>query len=162
MTITIKTELTAEELAVAFAIRVAVFAAEQGIPAELDQDGQDESGRHVLAFVDGVPVGTGRITPAKPGQAQLSRIAVLGDYRNQGLGQIIVNSLEKLAVSLDAITLILYPHHYLEPFYEALGYQRIAGSDSIAGHQLITMIKNLDATPLSLHRRDRPDETISP
>jgi len=64
-------------------IRYEVFVDEQNVPEELEIDGLDNEAKHVLAFVDGVPIGTGRILS----DGHIGRVAVLKDYRGFGIGK---------------------------------------------------------------------------
>lgn len=134
---------TAEELRAAQAIRHRVFVLEQGISEDLEQDGDDDKARHVLAFVKAEPVGTGRVILKDDGEAVLSRIAVLPAYRNLGLGRAIVRTLERIAVAEGATRASLQPHDELEAFYEALGYTTVPGTSTAGTHRLIKMQKQL-------------------
>jgi predicted GNAT family N-acyltransferase len=140
--ITIKRALTPAELEAALAIRHEVFVREQGIPEELDRDGKDQSAHHVLVYSGGHSAATGRVIVSAFGEAIIARIAVLSGYRGCGLGRHVVEELEAIAVAAGAKTLRLHPHYYLEGFYEDLGYVTVPGTDSVAGHRLITMTKN--------------------
>ena len=62
-----------------YAIRRTVFIIEQAVPEEIEIDGLDPVARHVLAYLDGNPVGTGRITP----DGRIGRMAVLAECRAQ-------------------------------------------------------------------------------
>jgi predicted GNAT family N-acyltransferase len=132
---------TAESLEAAMAIRHEVFVKEQGIPAALDNDGEDAAARHVLAFSGDRPVATGRVTISPSGEAVLARIAVRSGHRGLGLGRRVVRELETLAAAAGARVFRLHPHHYLEGFYEELGYRKIAEGGSVGGHRLIVMAK---------------------
>ena len=57
------------------AIRYEVFVDEQKVPEELEIDGLDNEAKHILAFVDGLPIGTGRIL----NDGHIGRVAVLKD-----------------------------------------------------------------------------------
>jgi predicted GNAT family N-acyltransferase len=137
----VKRGLTPAEMETAFAIRLRVFVEEQGIPAELDLDGDDEQAHHVLVYATGRAVATGRVLVSDSGEAVLARIAVLPDCRGLGLGRIVVRELEEIAVEAGATSLRLHPHHYLERFYQELGYKKVPGTESVGGHELITMTK---------------------
>ena len=50
-----------EDMAACVGLRRAVFIEEQGVPEDVEQDGRDGAAHHVLATLDGVPVGCGRI-----------------------------------------------------------------------------------------------------
>ena len=135
---------TPEALRQAQAIREHVFVVEQGIPLELEHDGLDAASIHVLAFDDGTPAATGRLTRASDREGVLARIAVLPAYRGQGLGKRVVQHLEVLARREGLTTVSLKPHQYLEDFYQKMGYTTVLGSFSTVGpHPLLTMTKPL-------------------
>jgi predicted GNAT family N-acyltransferase len=133
------------ELEQALTLRNEIFVQEQGIPAELDDDGLDDRAEHVLVLIDGRPVATGRLVVGKDGAGVLARIAVRSEIRGQGLGKLVVRELERIARERGARTLTLHPHSYLERFYSDLGYATIPGTDSVGGHELITMSKRLSS-----------------
>lgn len=65
------------------AIRFAVFVDEQGVPAEIERDDDDEHAMHLLARTStGVDVGTARLLS----DGHIGRIAVLRDWRCRGIG----------------------------------------------------------------------------
>src|SRR5450756_2981077 len=63
--LTLEVVTSPEQLDAAFAIRVTVFVGEQHVPLELEKDPADaEPGTvHILALLDGTPVGAGRLLP---------------------------------------------------------------------------------------------------
>ena len=131
------------ELAEAFAIRKKVFVEEQGIDEKLDFDIHDHLASHILVYYGEKPVATGRLL-MEDDRGHISRIAVLKDFRGQGLGRIVVESLEKLARNEGAHAVSLHPHAYLKMFYMALGYHEVPNSKFKLGrHRLIKMIKLL-------------------
>ena len=135
---------TPEALQKAQAIREQIFVVEQGIARELEQDGLDAAAIHVLALYDEAPAATGRLTMASGREGVLARIAVLPDYRGKGLGKRVVEHLEALARREGLATVSLKPHHYLEDFYQKMGYTTVPGSFSTVGpHPLLTMTKPL-------------------
>ena len=143
-TIIIEEVQTPEALRKAQAIREQIFVVEQGIARELEQDGLDAASIYVLALYDGAPAATGRLTAASDGEGILARIAVLPDYRGKGLGKRVVQHLEALARREGLATISLKPHHYLEDFYQKMGYATVPGSFSTVGpHALLTMTKPL-------------------
>ncbi len=89
-------------------------------------------------------VATGRLIINDDHRGTLSRIAVLQDYRERGIGKKIVSTLEHMARERGVTYLSLQPHYYLEEFYGKMGYKKIPGRESnVAGHPLITMEKFL-------------------
>lgn len=111
-----------EGLEAALAVREEVFVLEQGVPADLERDEHDETADHVLAVVDGKPVGTGRLVVEPGGVAHLGRIAVLPHARGHGLGADIVRALEDTARARGLHTAVLGAQTHALGFYERLGY----------------------------------------
>jgi len=63
-------------------VRRLVFIEEQKIPKQLEWDGEDELSIHYLAEIETKIVAVARLKP----DGQLGRMAVLKEYRNQGIG----------------------------------------------------------------------------
>ena len=106
----------------AYLIRKQVFIAEQGVPEELELDELDLSALHALAYQDGQCVGTGRLVNLGNGQAQIGRMAVLPNFRGQGIGREILERLLLAATAERASSLILHAQLTAMPFYEKLGF----------------------------------------
>ncbi len=122
-------------------IRRKVFVQEQHIPAEREQDGRDPEALHVLALIKKSPIATGRLLLASGGEGKMVSVAVLPEYRGQGIGARVVRQLENMARAVGVRRLVLTPHEYLESFYDRLGYHKIPGEKQIAAHHVITMEK---------------------
>lgn len=133
---------TPEDLTRARAIRHQVFVEEQGIPAELEENGLDEEAVHLLAVVDGEAVGTIRLVPRADDTGELARVAVLESARGSGVGKALVRELEAVARRMGLSGLVLHPHAYLEDFYRDLGYHTTSGTTRAGAHRLITMAKS--------------------
>ena len=99
-------------------IRLRVFVLEQGVPEDLEWDGQDERAVHLLARDNtGRPVGTARLLPT----GQIGRMAVLPDWRRRGIGMALVKGLLAIAAAEG------YPHPFLNAQASALPFYRRAG-----------------------------------
>jgi len=83
--IKIKEVKTKSELDQVFAIRREVFVEEQNVSEEIEMDEYDVSSQHVLATIDGKPVGTARWRKTNEG-IKLERFAVLKLYRGKNIG----------------------------------------------------------------------------
>lgn len=101
-------------------VRLAVFVHEQGVPLELEQDDDDEHAIHVLAeTLQGEPIGTGRLLS----NGHIGRMAVLRDYRGQGVGSAILQRLIAQARSrLGLRQVFLYAQIHALPFYARHGF----------------------------------------
>jgi predicted GNAT family N-acyltransferase len=73
------------DLEACLALRRVVFIEEQAVPEDLEVDGLDESAVHLLAVLDGRPVGTARLLVERD-HAKIGRVAVLREARGQGIG----------------------------------------------------------------------------
>ncbi|WP_342561338.1 GNAT family N-acetyltransferase [Paenibacillus sp. FSL R7-0345] len=138
-----------EDLEAAFSIRKKVFVEEQGVPLadEFDAfDALDSQCRHILAYYDGQPVGTGRIR-AFDGKGKLERICILAPYRKFGIGKLIISSLEELAAERGFTAVKLHGQTQAKGFYEKLGYQPASAEFMEDGIPHIVMSKELAAVP---------------
>ena len=70
-------------------IREKVFIQEQRVTPELEWDGMDEMAIHFLVFKDEEAIGCARAIVIKS-QMQLGRMAVLKEYRGQGVGSTLI------------------------------------------------------------------------
>lgn len=99
-------------------IRLAVFTEEQGVPEELDLDGNDSDAVHVLVSTDGRYVGTGRMLS----DGHIGRVAVLEPYRQKGIGKKVILALIEQAVLVGMRRVFLGAQLTVKPFYEKLGF----------------------------------------
>ena len=67
------------------ALRRAVFIDEQGVSEAEEWDGRDGDAVHLLAQLDGLPIGTLRLF-ATPPEAKIGRVCVLPPHRGTGVG----------------------------------------------------------------------------
>jgi len=115
--------LTARDAA--YAIRYAVFVKEQGIPAELEIDDYDPIAEHTLAFVDGQCVATARIylDEQDPSKAKIGRMAVLKDFRGQGIGTALLGEAIRAGMMQGASIFELHAQQSAAPFYAKLQFK---------------------------------------
>ncbi len=102
----------------AMPVRFRVFVEEQGVPEELEQDEQDATARHWLAFSGNECVGTVRLTT----DGHLGRLAVLPAWRRRGIGALLTRKVVDHAhrTGLGGVELNAQTHAIA--FYEALGF----------------------------------------
>jgi predicted GNAT family N-acyltransferase len=108
----------AENRELIFGIRKTVFVVEQSVPEDIELDELDPDAQHVLAFIDGAPVGTGRITS----QGRIGRMAVVSEYRGHGVGREILLALVKIGRNNGIDRLCLSAQCHAIPFYERMGF----------------------------------------
>ncbi|BBI99873.1 GNAT family N-acetyltransferase [Ferrigenium kumadai] len=101
------------------AVREAVFMREQGVPEELEWDGQDEGCRHALALsLQGEAVGCGRLLP----DGHIGRIAVLPEWRNRKVGTAIMEILLAEARARGLPQVAVDAQTQAVPFYHGFGF----------------------------------------
>ena len=111
------------QLEQAFAIRLRVFVAEQGVPERLEIDGRDETARHLLALHGDRPVGTLRVRLLEGGRvAKIERVAVLPETRGAGVGLALMRAVLALARSAGTEVARLHAQTRAERFYARLGF----------------------------------------
>jgi len=92
------------------------------VPEEMELDEFDAAAHHVLALLGNHCVGTARLVDSGLQSFQIGRMAVLANFRGQGIGLEILKALIDRAKSLGASTLILHAQVSAIPFYEKLGF----------------------------------------
>jgi len=100
-------------------VRLVVFVEEQRVPAELEMDEKDAGCVHAVAFLDGRAVGTGRLLP----DAHIGRMAVLKEFRGQGVGGAILRHLMRAARERGDREIALSAQVHAVPFYREHGYE---------------------------------------
>ena len=123
-----------------FAIRHAVFVIEQGVDAGLERDSYDTAAIHLLARLDGEPVGTARaIVNAGTTLAKIGRVAVLRHARGAGVGARLMHAFLK-EPALNGVTQFeLHAQIQAKQFYERLGYAVSSEPFSEAGIPHVAM-----------------------
>jgi predicted GNAT family N-acyltransferase len=104
-----------------FAIRRKVFVEEEGVDPALEYDHEEEA-HHYLLLVGGKPVAAARWRDTEKG-IKLERFAVIPEFRNRGLGRIILKEVLKDVIPLGKM---IYLHSQLRavPFYERNGFRK--------------------------------------
>lgn len=136
--------LNPADLAAHFAIRHAVFVAEQGLFERTDRDERDRAPRtrHVLAWVGGAAVGTVRFYPMDElGAWKGDRLAVLPAYRRQRVGAPLVRYAAAAAGSLGGGRMVAHIQPQNVAFFRLLGWHEIGDLVSYASrpHQLMAI-----------------------
>lgn len=121
-TVRVKRVDSRKELDKVFAIRLHVFVREQGVPAEIELDRDDERALHLLAFASGKAVGTARIV-LRHGSAKIGRMAVLKAYRRRGIGTKLLKRALVTAKIQGAQKIYLHAQVSAIGFYEAMAFR---------------------------------------
>nr|WP_321315838.1 GNAT family N-acetyltransferase [uncultured Ligilactobacillus sp.] len=105
----------------AVSIREQVFVSEQGIPIELEMQGENGPCYYV-GYVNDVPVATVRVV-LDGQQWIIQRMAVLPDWRNRHFGSKIIEAIEHDAKENHVNKITLHAQDNAEKFYQKLGYK---------------------------------------
>ena len=105
-------------------VRRQVFIIEQKIPESEEWDDADENSSHVLVFSEKRDVvGTGRIEP----NGKIARLAVIAEYRGQGVGSAMLTRLVEEARQKGFSQVFLHAQTHALKFYKKFGF----GSDEV-------------------------------
>jgi predicted GNAT family N-acyltransferase len=131
-----------QEFAHCKAIRMEVFVDEQRVPPHEELDDFDEVAVHLLALVDGEPVGTARLLFGEEGLTRIGRMAVRQPHRGQGVGAAMLNRLLGMARGSGARSVILDAQLHAIPFYERFGFIAEGDIFTEAGieHRVMTLV----------------------
>ncbi len=101
-------------------VRRVVFVEEQKVPEEIEVDELDPVSFHILAIesTGGKPIGTARLLP----DGHIGRVAVVKEWREQGLGLALMKFLIEKARDESRKELLLHAQTQTIGFYEKLGF----------------------------------------
>ena len=102
-------------------IRDTVFIKEQQVPESLEWDEDDQECIHILVLDQQQPIACGRIK----NNGHIGRMAVLKNYRRQGIGRLILDSLLKKAHQNNCHQIYLNAQTSACLFYQKQGFKII-------------------------------------
>ncbi|WP_439106901.1 GNAT family N-acetyltransferase [Congregibacter sp.] len=121
-------------------LRSAVFVLEQGVPKDIEWDGRDDKAIHVIAELKGVAIGCGRLLA----DGRVGRLAVIAQYRGQGIGARLLSQLVSLARQRGDRHLYLHAQIDAVRFYENAGFVADGEPFDEAGIKHLNMSSTLD------------------
>ena len=124
-------------------IRQEVFTLEQGFAPEIDLDEHDKEAWHVVLYLDGYPISTGRVFPEDPETYHIGRVAVRKKFRGMKVGAYTMKFLCTKAKTLGARKVVLGAQLDKVPFYKTLGFKEQTGEifdDGGAPHVMMEKI----------------------
>ena len=104
-------------------LRIEIFVKEQGVPIENEFDDYDMQVPHLVIFLDGEAVATGRVIPYGEDTVKIGRIAVKKDKRGFHLGEKIVLELLRKSKEDGAKTVCVGAQTHAVGFYEKCGFK---------------------------------------
>lgn len=113
-----------EQQAAAFYLRYEVFVLEQGISPTAEFDQLDTSERfYFVAYQDQQPTGTIRYQAKNATTIQPDRLCVKKEFRQQGVGQLLLQQLEAQALAEGYQQSVLSAEISAIAFYQKQGYR---------------------------------------
>jgi len=111
-----------EDLATCHALRRTVFIEEQGVPEADELDDLDAQAIHLLATVDGRPMGSARLLRLGD-TGKIGRVCVLAQARGTGLGAALIRAaLDEFRAMPGIAKVKLGAQTHALGFYERLGF----------------------------------------
>jgi len=135
--------ITEKELNDCFNIRLEVFVKEQGVPSEEELDDLDQISFHAIAYKDNYPIATGRLIPGVNMNGTIGRMAVMQKYRRFGVGGMVLDFLEQIALNEGIHQITLNAQEYVKKFYDNHGYKEEGDVFIEAGIPHVTMVKTI-------------------
>lgn len=137
----VKIANTPKEIIDNFKIREIVFIEGQNVPRDLELDGLDKVATLIVVYIDNLAIGAGRYRLLKD-YAKIERIAVLEEYRGNGVGKAIIKFIEETIKENTKIELLkLNSQCTSVKFYEKLNFLKKGEIFIEAGIEHIQMIK---------------------
>lgn len=122
-----------DDIAACRALRRAVFIEEQGVSAAIEVDDLDPMATHLLATLDGRPMGSARLL--EQGQTgKIGRVCVLAEARGTGMGAALIRAaVEEFRSRPHLRRVKLGSQSHAIGFYEKLGFAPYGEEYSEAG-----------------------------
>lgn len=131
------------DLEACMALRFEVFVGEQNVPVEEERDALDEAATHLLATIDGTPMGTARIVWLED-TAKIGRVCVLKAARGTGLGKQLIEAAVDVAAAREGTSKAkLGSQVQAIGFYEKLGFEAFGPVYLDAGIEHRDMVRHL-------------------
>ncbi len=137
----IKLATTQTEFFSLMRVRVLVFMKEQNVDPSIECDKNDQSALHFIYKIDNEVIATCRVLLENG--YHLGRIAVLKQYRKQGIGAALLRYVEQYAKQNNIHRLELGAQLHAVSFYENCGFQSYGEIFEEADIQHIMMEKHL-------------------
>ena len=129
-----------DALPLARPVRERVFIEEQSVPRELEWDEWDEHSDHAVACDSrGEAIGTARLLP----DGRIGRMAVLRQWRRQGVGAALLEALLEQARKRSLLLITLHAQISAAAFYRRFGFSERGGEFFEAGIPHVEMTLEL-------------------
>lgn len=135
---------TTQDQELAFELRTRVFVKEQGVNPDHEIDEIDKHCIHVITRCEKMIVGTGRLIWKGKSICHIGRMAVDRGWRKFGVGTLMLQKLEKIALENNYTEIHLHAQTHAEEFYIKNGF--IPTGEVFLDENIthILMVKNLN------------------
>jgi predicted GNAT family N-acyltransferase len=142
--IQIKHAVNEEDRNKCYALRLAVFVEEQGVPLDMELDEHDETDAvHIMGCDEGEVVATARMVNLD-GVGKIGRVAVAQSARGKGYGKQVIEALMNLARDAGTVSsFALDAQIQATGLYEKLGFEKVGDVFDDAGIDHIKMVRGL-------------------
>ena len=107
----------------AYYVRIQGMARQHGITLRREFDDHDTPAtKYIVLTDDEFPVATCRLYPLDEGSAMIGRVVVLPEYRENGLGRMVVEEAEKWLADLGFTRAVVESRTEAVGFYKKLGF----------------------------------------
>lgn len=118
------TDLSSSLYKDALTIRKTVFIQEQKVDESLEIDEFEDKALHIVGYENNQACCTARLIEKENGFIKIQRVAVLKEFRNKGIGLLLLQEIERLArETFEASKLLLDSQDHAIPFYEKSGFK---------------------------------------
>ena len=108
----------------AYDVCIRAMAGTHPVPLRQAFDERDASDtKYVVVTDDGLPIATARMVPLGEGRVRIDRVAVLPEYRRQGIGTMVVSECEAWAEALGCSKAVVECPESEAGFYEQMIYE---------------------------------------
>jgi predicted GNAT family N-acyltransferase len=152
-----------DEVQKAFAIRAAVFMAEQACPYDEEFDGNDHTATHVVGLVDGEPAATLRIRYFAE-FVKIERLAVLPRYRGTLIAKEVVEAAISFCRRKGYRRMYGHAQKRLLSFWGRYGFRPIDGADlfNFSDHEYVEVEGELPPHASAITTRSGPAVFLRP
>ncbi len=147
----------------AFTVRSLVYLSDQGCPYDEEFDGNDFAGLHVLAELDGEPIGTLRLRFFAD-FAKLERVALRKDFRQSTYARRLIRYGLEICRRKGYRQVYGHAQVRLLRFWQRFGFREMPGRDRFvfSDHEYTEILCPLDSHPDALHLGSDPMTMIRP
>ena len=151
----VKVASSLEQLMQVFAIRSAVFMADQKCPYHEEFDGNDFSASHIVAYCDGEPAATIRLRYFSE-FAKIERMAVRTEFRGYATVNPLIRYTLNLAQTKGYTKFLGHAQKRLVRFWSRYGFAPRGEEFHFSDHEYVTIVADFDAVDHSLTRDTEP------